>query len=56
METLKTSKTKRIPMGKILLRYGTVAKYAFKVQSGCLKSYVVDDAGKEHILQFAPEG
>lgn len=56
METLKTSKTKRIPKGKILLRYGTVAKYAFKVQSGCLKSYVVDDAGKEHILQFAPEG
>lgn len=29
---------------------------AYWVESGCLKSYVIDQSGKEHILQFAPEG
>lgn len=29
---------------------------AYKVKKGCLRSYVMDKTGKEHILQFAPEG
>ncbi|MFK7949846.1 MAG: Crp/Fnr family transcriptional regulator [Saprospiraceae bacterium] len=52
---LKISKTKKISKGEILLSYGDIASYAYKVESGCLKSYVIDNTGKEHILQFAPE-
>ncbi|MFK8101856.1 MAG: Crp/Fnr family transcriptional regulator [Saprospiraceae bacterium] len=53
---IKFSKTKNITKGEILLSYGDVAQLAYKVESGCLKSYVIDNGGKEHILQFAPEG
>lgn len=42
--------------GEVLLGTDEVCKYAFYVVSGCLKSYVIDAKGKEHILQFAPEG
>src|SRR5262245_18384195 len=38
-----------------LQRAGEVAKYAAFVARGCLRSYVIDSAGKEHIVQFAPE-
>lgn len=55
MDNLKISKTKKIPKGEILLRSGEIASFAYKVESGCLKSYVIDNTGKEHILQFAPE-
>jgi CRP-like cAMP-binding protein len=41
--------------GEILLVPGQQPKYAYKVVKGCLKSYVVDKLGKEHIIQFAPE-
>lgn len=47
--------TKTIQKGELLLRTGDIATYGYKVISGCLKSYVLDKAGKEHILQFAPE-
>lgn len=56
MEIFQNSKLKTVSRGKILLRYGEVAKYTYKVQSGCLRSYIIDQSGKEHILQFAPEG
>ena len=55
MENFKISKTKKVLKGEMLLSYGDIAKFAFKVKSGCLKSYVIDNTGKEHILQFAPE-
>ena len=55
MHNIKISKTKKVSKGEILLNFGDIAKYAYKVESGCLKSYVIDRAGKEHILQFAPE-
>src|SRR5829696_2062726 len=41
--------------GEILLREGHPAKYGAFVCKGCLRSYVVDNKGKEHIVQFAPE-
>ena len=41
--------------GELLLREGEPAKYGAFVCKGCLRSYVVDDKGKEHIVQFAPE-
>lgn len=52
---IKISKTKNVSKGEILLSQGDVAVYTFKVESGCLRSYVIDSAGKEHILQFGPE-
>ena len=48
-----------IPMhlekGEYLLREGEIPKYGAFVAKGCLRSYVVDNKGKEHIVQFAPE-
>ena len=41
--------------GEFLQRAGQVATHAAFVASGCLRSYVIDAKGKEHIVQFAPE-
>lgn len=48
-------KTKKVEKGKILLQLGEVCQYTYFVTNGCLRSYVIDDKGKEHILQFAIE-
>ncbi|WP_339923757.1 Crp/Fnr family transcriptional regulator [uncultured Cyclobacterium sp.] len=55
MKNLKTNTIKTYKKGVILLEQGEIAKYGYLVKKGCLKSYTVDIAGKEHILQFAPE-
>src|SRR4051794_3863430 len=44
-----------LPAGEFLQRAGDVARYAAFVATGCLRSYVIDANGKEHIIQFAPE-
>src|SRR5262245_53820337 len=44
-----------IKKGEFFLREGEVAKYGAFVAKGFLRSYVIDDKGKEHIIQFAPE-
>ena len=41
--------------GEFLQRAGTVAKEAAFVARGCLRTYVIDSKGKEHVVQFAPE-
>ena len=41
--------------GEFLQRAGDVARYAAFVVRGCLRSFVVDGKGKEHVVQFAPE-
>jgi CRP-like cAMP-binding protein len=41
--------------GEFLQRAGEPAKWASFVAKGCLRSYVIDAKGKEHIVQFAPE-
>jgi CRP-like cAMP-binding protein len=46
---------KHLKKGGIFLREGEVAKYTAFVEKGCLRSYVIDNKGKEHIVQFAPE-
>jgi CRP-like cAMP-binding protein len=46
---------KRLKKGEFLVREGEVVKYAAFVTKGCLRSYVIDNKGKEHIVQFAPE-
>jgi len=48
-------KKKKFSKGTILLRQGEKSQYGYQILSGCLKSFVIDSAGKEHIIQFAPE-
>jgi CRP-like cAMP-binding protein len=44
-----------LPARAFLQRGGDVATHATFVATGCLRSYVIDGNGKEHIVQFAPE-
>jgi len=46
---------KKLKKGEFLVREGEVTKYAAFVAKGFLRSYVIDNKGKEHIIQFAPE-
>src|SRR5262245_40006569 len=46
---------KKVNKGEFLLREGEMTKYSMFVASGCLRTYTIDDKGKEHILQFSPE-
>jgi CRP-like cAMP-binding protein len=41
--------------GEFLQRAGDVARHAAFVTRGCLRSFVIDAKGKEHVVQFAPE-
>ena len=41
--------------GEVLQRAGEVATHGVFVAEGCLRSYVIDGKGKEHVVQFAPE-
>jgi CRP-like cAMP-binding protein len=44
-----------IKKGDYLLRAGSFSKEFYYVEKGCLRGYILDDKGKEHIYQFAPE-
>lgn len=46
---------KKIEKADFLLRQGEVCDKVFFVEKGLLRAYKVDDEGKEHINQFAPE-
>jgi CRP/FNR family transcriptional regulator, anaerobic regulatory protein len=46
---------RKMKRGEFLMRAGEVAQYGAFVARGCLRSYHIDEKGKEHILQFAPE-
>src|SRR5262249_54616316 len=46
---------RRLRAGEFLQRAGDVTRYAAFVASGCLRNYVIDVRGREHIVQFAPE-
>lgn len=48
-------KQQQIYKGDFLLRQGEKCKHSFFVESGLLKQYSIDEKGKEHIIQFAPE-
>ena len=41
--------------GSILLKNGDVCKHSFFVEKGLLRSFMLDEDGKEHVIQFAPE-
>jgi CRP-like cAMP-binding protein len=46
---------KKVKKHEFLLNEGEVARSAFFTVHGCLRMYTVDNKGKEHIMQFAPE-
>ncbi len=48
-------KYKSISKGHFLLREGEVCQATFFVETGLLRSFSIDESGKEHIIQFAPE-
>jgi CRP-like cAMP-binding protein len=57
METLLADcKSKKVEKGQYLLRPDERCTHTFYVESGLLKMFSIDNKGKEHILQFAPEG
>jgi CRP/FNR family transcriptional regulator, anaerobic regulatory protein len=41
--------------GDILIQKGSITQHIFFVEKGLLRFYSIDEKGKEHILQFAPE-
>jgi CRP/FNR family transcriptional regulator, anaerobic regulatory protein len=47
--------SKTIEKGSVLLRQGEICSNSFFVEKGLLRSYTIDAAGKEHIIQFASE-
>jgi CRP-like cAMP-binding protein len=47
--------SKNIKKGEVIYREGDVAKHGMFVVSGCLRTYIIDNKGKEHIIQFSPE-
>ena len=49
-------KTIQVKKGQFLQRKGDTITYVYVVKSGLLKSYSIDEKGKEHIFMFAPEG
>ncbi len=55
MDLFNSLKIYKVSKGTILLKQGETCRCAYKVISGCLKSFVVDKFDKEHIIQFAPE-
>jgi len=44
-----------VKKGSILQRQGELSANSYYVLSGLLKSYTIDEKGKEHIFMFAPE-
>jgi len=46
---------RHLDAGEFLQRGGDITQYAAFVAAGCLRNYVIDAKGKEHIVQFAPE-
>lgn len=46
---------KDVRKNEILLREGEISDSTFFVENGLLRMYSIDKAGKEHVIQFAPE-
>lgn len=48
-------KTRSVQKGEVLQKTGDTSRKAFYVKKGLLRSYTIDEKGKEHIFIFAPE-
>lgn len=45
----------KVKKGQVLQRKGDLNSKVYQVESGLLRSYSIDEKGKEHIYMFAPE-
>ncbi|WP_304232955.1 Crp/Fnr family transcriptional regulator [Jiulongibacter sediminis] len=45
-----------VKKGVVLQRKGDINSRVYFVESGLLRSYTIDEKGKEHIYMFGPEG
>ncbi len=48
--------SRSVKKGEMLVREGELSSKIFYVKKGVLRSYSLDEKGKEHIFVFAPEG
>jgi CRP-like cAMP-binding protein len=48
-------KSRTVQKGEILQYVGDERNHMYYVRKGCLRSYTIDDKGKEHVFMFAPE-
>ncbi len=53
---LANSTLKVVKKGDFVLHKGDASDGFFYIEKGCLRSYIVANNNKEHIVQFAPEG
>jgi CRP-like cAMP-binding protein len=53
---LSYQQIKYFKKGDFLVKEGDICQYSYFVQEGILRVFYIDDKGKEHLLQFAPEG
>ena len=44
-----------VKKGAVLQRKGDISSRVYLVESGLLRSYTIDEKGKEHIFMFGPE-
>lgn len=54
-ELLPYFSVKKYAKGEIILSKGGISNHIYFVEKGLLRFYSVDETGKEHILQLAPE-
>lgn len=45
----------QVKKGQIIQHKGDLNSHVYQVESGLLRSYSIDEKGKEHIYMFAPE-
>lgn len=54
-EATSCLQTKQFKKGSILLRPGDLRSENYFINEGLLRCFSIDEKGKEHIIQFAPE-
>ena len=54
-ELIPKLRSKVFPKGSVLVRPGETRSHAYFVETGLLRSYSIDETGKQHVIQFAPE-
>lgn len=55
-DIVSRQKRMHVQKSEFLLQEGEICKHSFYVEKGLLRYYSIDEKGKEHIIQFAPEG
>ncbi|WP_199138169.1 Crp/Fnr family transcriptional regulator [Pedobacter sp. ASV12] len=54
-EAVSCLKTKSFKKGQVVLSPGDLKSDSYFINSGLLRCFSIDEKGKEHIIQFAPE-